>query len=77
MYAKPLQLCPILCDPVDYRPPGSPVNAIHRPEYWSWLPFPSPGNLPSQEIELMSLTSPALADGFFTTSIAWEAHILP
>ena len=35
-----------------------------RQEYWSGLPFPSPGNLPDSGIELMS---PALADGFFTT----------
>ena len=35
-----------------------------RKEYWSGLPFPSPGALPSPEIEPMS---PALADRFFTT----------
>ena len=35
-----------------------------REEYWSGLPFPSPGNLPDPEIEP---TSPALAGGFFTT----------
>ena len=33
-----------------------------RQEYWSELPFPSPGNLPDSRTE-----SPALADGFFTT----------
>ena len=26
MHAKPLQLCPTLCDPMDYRPPGSSVH---------------------------------------------------
>ena len=35
-----------------------------RHEYWSGLPFPSPGNLPNLGIEH---SSPALADGFFTT----------
>ena len=39
-----------------------------RQEYWSGLPWPSPGDLPSPEIELVSLLSPALAGGFFTTS---------
>ena len=39
-----------------------------RQEYWSGLPFPSPGNLPNPESEPASLTSPALAGGFFTTS---------
>ena len=38
-----------------------------RPEYWSGLPFPLPGDLPDPGIEMVSLTSPALADGFFTT----------
>ena len=35
-----------------------------RQEYWSGLPFPSPGDLPDPEIEP---TAPALAGGFFTT----------
>ena len=37
-----------------------------RQEYWSGLPFPSPGDLPDPGIEPMSLVSPALAGGFFT-----------
>ena len=37
-----------------------------RLEYWSGLPFPSPGDLPDRGIEPMSPASPALADGFFT-----------
>ena len=37
-----------------------------RQEYWSGLPFP-PGDLPDPGIEPMSLVSPALAGGFFTT----------
>ena len=44
-----------------------------RHEYWSGLPFPPPGDLPDPGIKLGSLTSPALAVGFFTTSTAWEA----
>ena len=41
-------------------------------EYWSGLPFPPPGNLPDPGIEPPSPVSPALADGFFTTSATWE-----
>ena len=37
-----------------------------RQEYWSELPFPSPGDLPHPGIEPRSPTS-ALAGGFFTT----------
>ena len=35
-----------------------------RQEYWSGMPFPSPGNLPDPGIELVS---PALAGRFFIT----------
>ena len=44
-----------------------------RQEYWSGLPCPLPGNLPSPGIKPTSLISPALAGGFFTTSATWEA----
>ena len=37
-----------------------------RQEYWSGLPFTSPGDLPDPGIKPESLTSPALAGGFFT-----------
>ena len=40
---------------------------------WSGLPCPPPEDLPNPGIEPMSLTSPALADSFFTTSATWEA----
>ena len=44
-----------------------------RQEYWSGLPCPPLGDLPDSGIEFVSLTSPALAGGFFTTSATWEA----
>ena len=44
-----------------------------RQEYWSGLPFPSPGNLPNPGIEHASLMSPALAGVFFTTATTSEA----
>ena len=33
-------------------------------EYWSGLPFPTPGDLPNTGIKPTSLKSPALAGGF-------------
>ena len=39
------QLCPALLRHMDYSPPGSSVE-FSRQEYWSVLPFPSPGDLP-------------------------------
>ena len=44
-----------------------------RQEYWCGVPFPTPGHLPHPGIQAMSLASPALASGFFTTSATWEA----
>ena len=38
-----------------------------RQEYWSGLPFPTPGDLPDQGIEPTFFVSPALAGRFFTT----------
>ena len=43
-------------------------------EYWSWLPCLPPRDLPNSGIKPMSLRSPALADGFFTTSATWEVQ---
>ena len=45
-------------------------------EYWSGLPFPSPGDLPDSGIRPTSLRSPELAGGFLTTSTTWEAETL-
>ena len=50
------QACPTLCNPMDCSPPGSSVHGILQ-EYWSGLPFPSPGDLPHPGIET---GSPAL-----------------
>ena len=47
-----------------------------RQEYWGGLPYPPPGDLLDPAIEPKSLTSPALACGFFTTSATWELQIL-
>ena len=46
-----------------------------RQEYCSMLPCPPPGDLPDLGIKLASLTSPALAGGFFTTSAIWEPQL--
>ena len=48
-------------------------RGFFRQPYWSGLPSPPPGDLPDPGIKPMSLISPALADGFFTTSTTWEA----
>ena len=58
------QLCPVLCDSMEFS----------RQEYWSGLPFPSPGDCPDPGMEPVSLASSALAGGFFTTGTTWEHY---
>ena len=44
----------------------SPLSMeFSRKEYWSGLPFPTPGYLPNPGIKSASPASPALAGGFF------------
>ena len=57
------QSCLILFDPIARQTPLS--LGCSRQEYWSGLPFPSPGHLPDPGKEL---TPPALAGGFLTTA---------
>ena len=43
------QSCPALCNPMDYIAyQASLTMGFSRQEYWSGLPFPSPGDLPDQ-----------------------------
>ena len=43
--------CPTLCVSMDCSLTGSSVHGILRQEYWSGLPCPPPGDLPSPGIE--------------------------
>ena len=47
------QSSPTLCSSIDCSPPGSSVHGV-RQEYWSAVPFPSPGDLPDPGTEPMS-----------------------
>ena len=49
----------LFCSPMDGSPLGSSVHGFPRQEYWSELPFSSPGDLPNPGVEPMSLASPA------------------
>ena len=49
---------------------------IFRQEYWSGLPFPSPGDLPHPGTEPVSPMSPEIAGGSFTTGASLEAQLV-
>ena len=55
---------------IDHQAPLS--LGLSRQEYRSGFPCPPPGYLPNPGIKPSSLTSPALASRFLTTSATWE-----
>ena len=62
------QLCPILCHPLDCDLSVSSIHEIFQARILDWVVISySPGDLLDQEMEPMSLASPALAGRFFTT----------
>ena len=58
------QSCLTLATPWAVVPEAPLSIGFRRQEYWSGLPFPSPGDLPHPGIEP---ASPASAGGFFAT----------
>ena len=70
--AKSLQSCPTLCDPMDvaHQAPLS-VRFSGKNTGVGCCASP-PGNLPDPGIKPASLTFPALAGRFFTTSATWQ-----
>ena len=59
---------------VAYKAPLS--MGFFKQEYWSGLPFPTPGDLPDPGIEAVYLASPALAGRFFTTAPPGNTYLL-
>ena len=45
------QSCPTLCNPMDCTHQAPPSMGFSRQEYWSGVPFPSPGDLPDPGIK--------------------------
>ena len=59
------QLCSTLCSPTDYTACQAPLSmGCPGQEYWSGLPFPSPGDLPNRRIKPRS---PALTGRLIST----------
>ena len=51
MKVKVTQLCPTLCDPMDYT-----VHGILQARILEWVAFPSPGDIPNPGIKPRSPT---------------------
>ena len=69
------QSCPTLLTPQTEARQAPLSMGFPRQEYRSGSPCPLPGDLPDPGMEPVSLMSPALAVGFFTTSATWEAQM--
>ena len=71
MYACVLNCVRLFVNPWTVALQAPLSMGFSRQEYWSELPFPSPGDLPDPGIEPRS---PALTGRFFTTSSTWEVQ---
>ena len=75
VWFMPAQLYPTFLQPWWTAAHQAPLSMrFHRQEYWSGLPFPTPGGLPELGTEPMSPMSPTLADRFFTTESPGKFH---
>ena len=63
MKMKVVRSCLTLCDPMDYT-----VHRTLQASMLKWVAIPFSRGLPNSGIKPVSLKSPALTDGFFTTS---------
>ena len=68
------QSCPTLCGYIDYNLPGFSAHWILQAGVLEWYATSYSRDLPNPGIKFSSLTSPALAGGFVTTSATWEAQ---
>ena len=69
------QSCLWLCNPMDCSPPGSSLlfMGCPRQEYWSGVPFPTPGHLPDPGIIHMSCL-PCIGRRILYHWTTWEAQ---
>ena len=70
-----VQSHPTLCDHMDSSLPGSSLHGILQARTGVGCHFLLQGIFPHPGIKPVSLASPALAGGFFTTSATWKARI--
>ena len=72
--AKVAQLCPTLCDPMHFSPPGSSVHAILQARILEWVAVPfSRGSSQSRDQTQVS----HIAGRFFTICITTESTMMP
>ena len=68
--------CEVLSVKSDSATQALPRVGFSRPEYWSRLPCPPPGDLPDPGIEPSSLCLLHWQAGSLPTSATWEAQFI-
>ena len=68
------QSCPLFVAPWTAARQAPLSMGFSGQEYWTGLPFFTPGDLPDPGIELLSLGCAASAGDFFTNYATWEAE---
>ena len=74
MTCKHTQSCPTLWDSIICSPQSPPSMEFSRQEYWSRLPFLTPGDVPHLGIKSTSLSPPALSSRFFILPLSHTVH---
>ena len=75
MHANPLQLCLILCTPMNCSLPNSSVHGILQARILEWVAISFFRGPPDSGIQPTPLISPALGGRFFTTSSTYFCKI--
>ena len=74
--AKSLQSCPTLCDLMDCSPSGFSVHGIFQARRLEWVAISSSRRSSQLRDQTLSLVSPALARGFFTSEPPGKPNLL-
>ena len=74
VHAKSFKLCPPLCNPMDYRPPGSSVHGILKARVLEWTAMPSSEHVPHPGMEPASLV-PCICRGLPLACISPNAFL--
>ena len=77
MYVCPAaKLCLTLCDPMDCSPSGFSVHGIFQARRLEWVAISSSRRSSQLRDQTLSLVSPALARGFFTSEPPGKPNLL-
>ena len=65
----------VVCDPMDCSPPQASVYGTLQEEYWSGLPFPSPGELLGMAKDWQQPKCPSVGDYLYViVSVYLQKH---